>query len=145
MSAEQITRDARKCLKWLGLMGHEFAVIEPSDRPEDVKLYGGFRQVSESPRAKYCADELAGHPERQLWQQYARRKWRRVYLSVKQPDLIFYAEPVELHERRGFVPSWGVTSKVEGFPATEAFDDWFAHEKDAEEIARKLAAGEEIT
>ena len=37
---------------------------------------------------------------------------------------------------------WVVYSQAEGFPATEAFDDWFGYEKDAIEVAKKLAKGE---
>jgi len=35
-----------------------------------------------------------------------------------------------------------VVAQAEGFPATEAWDDWFAKESDAQAIAEKLAKGE---
>ena len=60
--------------------------------------------------------------------------------SATQPGLYFFAERFEL--RPG--PSvWVVMSQAKGFPATEAFDDWLFHFKDADDIAHKLARGED--
>lgn len=56
--------------------------------------------------------------------------------AADQPGVFVYAE----QEADG-VGAWIVTSVVPGFPATEAFDDWFANESDAVEIAAKLALG----
>lgn len=45
---------------------------------------------------------------------------------------------------RGVGPeSWLVVAQAEGGEPTEAWDDWFASAKDADEIARMLAAGED--
>ncbi len=60
------------------------------------------------------------------------------YESTKQKGLFYWAEKIELDERL-----WGVVSQVEGYPATEAHDDWFAHQKDADECAQLLAKGGE--
>ena len=42
----------------------------------------------------------------------------------------------------GAIESYCVVSQVDGYPATEAWDDWLAHWEDADEIAQKLAKGE---
>jgi hypothetical protein len=57
--------------------------------------------------------------------------------SVKQRGLFFWAEPVG--DESG---SWMVVSQAEGYPGTEAWDDWFAYQKDADDIAQMLAKGE---
>lgn len=57
--------------------------------------------------------------------------------SKTQPGLFFWAERNRMP--RSTVVSWCVMGQAEGGPATEAHDDWFANEKDANEIARELA------
>lgn len=62
--------------------------------------------------------------------------------SKTQPGLFFWAEPVDpdLLGRLDANPGcWHVVSQVEGYPASEASDDWFRDEKDATAIARELA------
>jgi hypothetical protein len=56
--------------------------------------------------------------------------------EFKSPDGVIYY--VEQDGPRRFV----VLSKVKGFPATEAWDDWFANRESAEEVAQQLAANE---
>lgn len=60
--------------------------------------------------------------------------------STTQPGLFFWAEPNG--GGAGAVESYGVVSQADGFPATEAWDDWFAHWQDADDVAQKLAKGE---
>ena len=60
--------------------------------------------------------------------------------SVNQKNLFYWAEPNELDNGETFC----VFSQMKGFPATEAFPDWFKYEKDAEEIAKRLANGENL-
>jgi len=60
--------------------------------------------------------------------------------STTQPGLFFWAEPTG--GREGAVASFGVVSQANGYPMTEAWDDWFAREADADEIAQQLAKGE---
>lgn len=55
------------------------------------------------------------------------------YASATQPGLFFWVE------RAG--SAFMVVQGVEGFPATEALDDWPAHFEDADALARQLAAG----
>ena len=55
----------------------------------------------------------------------------------------FWAERNDFSEVGGGV-SWIVISQVDGFPATEAYDDWFGRQKDADEVARMLADGVEV-
>ncbi len=57
-------------------------------------------------------------------------------------SLSFWAEPNG--GGAGAVQSYCVVAAVDGQDPSEAFDDWLAHWKDADEIARKLAAGEPI-
>ena len=64
------------------------------------------------------------------------------YESREQPGLFFWAEANG--DGAGAVESYCVVSQVTGYPATEAHDDWFANFKDADEIARMLAAGEPV-
>ena len=55
--------------------------------------------------------------------------------AKNQPGLYFWAEPNEIDGGATFC----VISQADGYPATEAHDDWFRHLKDADEIARQLA------
>lgn len=63
------------------------------------------------------------------------------YESVKQAGLCFWAEA---NPDYGGVTSWAVIFQVDGFPASEAWDDWFAYQHDADAMARRLALGEDI-
>jgi hypothetical protein len=63
------------------------------------------------------------------------------YESTTQPGLYFWAEEFDGSDGPRV---WIVTQQAEGYPATEAFDDWLANFADADEIAQKLARGEEI-
>lgn len=54
----------------------------------------------------------------------------------------FWAEAIDMED--GSHISWHVIAQVKGFPATEAHDDWFGYQKDADEVARMLANGEEV-
>ncbi len=62
--------------------------------------------------------------------------------STTQPGLFYWAEPVKLPAGAANQP-FCVVSQAKGYPATEAFDDWLANEADADEIAQRLARGEE--
>jgi hypothetical protein len=55
--------------------------------------------------------------------------------SVSEPGLYFWAESVD--------NAWMVVMEHKDHPCkgTEAHDDWFAHFKDADEVAQQLAAG----
>ena len=58
------------------------------------------------------------------------------YESKAQPGLFYWAEYDLL------VKCWIVLSQAKGFPETEAWDDWFGRESDADKVARMLANGE---
>lgn len=60
------------------------------------------------------------------------------YESTEQPGLYFWAEPV----LNGTLNCFAVIGQADGFPASEAHDDWFGQESDADVIAQKLARGE---
>lgn len=62
--------------------------------------------------------------------------------SNTQQGLRFWAEPNG--GGAGAVESYCVVSQMDGFPPTEAHDDWFASFGDANDIARKLAKGLDI-
>lgn len=66
--------------------------------------------------------------------------------STTERGVFFWAEPNQIrggaNGRPGSVESWCLLSQAPGGQATEAFDDWFANEKDADEIAQQLARGE---
>lgn len=62
------------------------------------------------------------------------------FTSTTEPDVYFWAEKVPQCEP----PAWHVVAQRTGFPATEAHDDWFGQQSDAEAIARKLANGEKL-
>ena len=59
------------------------------------------------------------------------------FQSTTQADLYFFSEPAT-------ADSFMVASQVDGYPGTEAFDDWLAYERDANAIALLLAEGKEI-
>ena len=61
------------------------------------------------------------------------------YESKAQPGLRFWAEPNG--GGAGAVESYGIVSQADGYPATEAWDDWFANFGDADRIAREMAEG----
>lgn len=54
------------------------------------------------------------------------------YKSKSNPKLEFFVE-------KTFQNSYMVVSQVKGYDATEAHDDWFFNEQDAEEIAQQMA------
>lgn len=60
------------------------------------------------------------------------------YESKTQPGLFYWAEP-NGGGGAGAVESFGVVAQMTGFPPTEACDDWFANEADADAMARELA------
>ena len=66
----------------------------------------------------------------------AQTKEATKFESTTQPGLFFWAEQ--------FGRAWTVVRQVTGYPETEACDDWFASEKDAMEVAERLAKGEEV-
>lgn len=66
----------------------------------------------------------------------------RKHASVKQSGLYFWAETTDPQGLFGGPPSFMVVSQAEGFPATEAWDDWFAKWDDADKMAQRLARGE---
>ena len=55
------------------------------------------------------------------------------YESISQPHLYFYVSEVFNGN------SYAVIGEAEGFPATEAWDDWFSKKEDAMAIAKELA------
>ena len=65
------------------------------------------------------------------------------YESKTQPGLFFWAEANG--GGAGAVESYGVVQQMTGYPATEAHDDWFGRFEDADEIARALAEGKDVT
>jgi hypothetical protein len=65
------------------------------------------------------------------------------YESTTQKGLYFWAEEFDGAEGGRGPRCWIVTQQAEGYPATEAFDDWLANFADADEIAQKLARGED--
>ena len=60
------------------------------------------------------------------------------YKSQIQSDLYFWVETIS-----GKVTAYCVVSQVDGYPATEACDDWFGRKEDAEEMAKLLAQGKD--
>lgn len=52
-----------------------------------------------------------------------------------QPGLCYWAEPVPGCQP----PAWHVVGQMAGYPATEAHDDWFNRQSDADQIAADLA------
>lgn len=64
------------------------------------------------------------------------------YKSTTEPDVYFWAE--EIHVLQDSPRAWHVVAQRTGYPGTEAHDDWFGKEADAQEVARKLANGEKV-
>lgn len=58
--------------------------------------------------------------------------------SVAQPGLYFWAEQTEQFTPNS-TPCFAIIAQADGYPATEACDDWFMTRADAEEVARQLA------
>lgn len=52
------------------------------------------------------------------------------------PGLFYWAEPVRV---LGVASAWTVMGQMDGGPATEATDDWFADQGEADRFARELA------
>ena len=63
------------------------------------------------------------------------------YESKLQPGLFFWAERVDEGKPNS---TWMVVQQANGFPGTEAHDDWFAKFEDADEIAKALANDEQF-
>lgn len=120
---------------------------------------GGWRVVREWPNYpsfQPAMQELEGRAGRRtLFASYETAKRRADRLNATAPlfqpvkhaatferGLSFWAEPNG--GGAGAVESYCIVSQVYGHPATEACDDWFAHFKDADEIAAKLARGESL-
>lgn len=61
--------------------------------------------------------------------------------STTQADLFYWVEPTDPEGICGSVQSFMVVAGVDGFPASEAFDDWFGKEEDAWQVAGLLAEG----
>lgn len=62
------------------------------------------------------------------------------YQCVKQPDAYYWAEPNVLDNGNTYC----VVFQADGYPATEGFDDWFADYEVADDIAYRLAQGEDL-
>ena len=62
--------------------------------------------------------------------------------STTQPGLYYWAEPNG--GGAGAVESYAVIAQAKGAQPVEAFDDWLANWEDANEIAAKLARGEDV-
>ena len=75
----------------------------------------------------------------QLFEQFINETGKKpqVFRS-KDGRVDYYVEEDRIGRRTQYL----IVSKVKGFPPTEAWDDWFGSREDAEEIAKKLAAGE---
>lgn len=58
-------------LRWSGLMGHRFVVIEPDNSPTNGALYGGWRCCSESNSLEHAIQDLK--PGRLIYQKVGRR------------------------------------------------------------------------
>lgn len=59
------------------------------------------------------------------------------YTSTTEPDVYFWAEKIPNCEPE----AWHVVVQRTGFPATEAHDDWFGKQADAQAVASILAQG----
>ncbi len=59
------------------------------------------------------------------------------YEAKNQRGLFFWAEANG--GGAGAIESYCVVSQADGYPATEAHDDWFCHFADADAMARELA------
>lgn len=62
--------------------------------------------------------------------------------STTQPGLFYWVETTDPMGMFGGPPSYMVVAQAEGFPASEAHDDWFGRECDALAVAELLAKGE---
>jgi hypothetical protein len=60
--------------------------------------------------------------------------------STTQPGLFYWVE--QISSPLAVYTCFHAVSQMEGYPVTEAFDDWLMNRSDAEEIAEKLAKGE---
>ena len=58
------------------------------------------------------------------------------YQSKSNPELEFFVEPVTFN---GFDDCYMVVAAVKGYNPTEAHDDWFKYQKDADDVARQMA------
>ncbi len=65
----------------------------------------------------------------------------RKFESTSQPGLFFWAQDADPEGILEGPQCFMVVSQADGFPATEAHDDWFAHEADAVRVAEQLANG----
>ena len=59
------------------------------------------------------------------------------YESATQSGLWYWAQANDIDGGKSF----GVVAQANGFPESEAHDDWFAHFKDADAVAKLLAQG----
>ena len=66
------------------------------------------------------------------------------FQSVAQPGLYFWAEQIEQFSPNE-TPCFAVIAQADGYPATEAYDDWFMLRSDAEQMAQQLAGIVETT
>lgn len=71
-----------RVLKYAGVLGHAFALIEPSD---DKAAVGGFRTVGEF--TSIPQEKRYSTPTSQLWQRLSRDEWRRVDLASTVAEL----------------------------------------------------------
>lgn len=62
------------------------------------------------------------------------------HISKADPTVVYFAELIE-----GPVPSWMVVYQKEGYPGTEAHDDWFGRFHDADALAKEMAEAPEAT
>jgi hypothetical protein len=67
------------------------------------------------------------------------------YKSTVQKNLWYWAEAIPPSFGLGNVQSYCVVCQVEGFAASEGYDDWFGFFSDANEVAYRLAQGESLT
>lgn len=63
------------------------------------------------------------------------------HIAQNDPALKFWAEKLDLSPAK---ECYAVISQVDGFPAAEAHDDWFARLEDADEIALQLARDAQV-
>jgi hypothetical protein len=58
-------------------------------------------------------------------------------------DLTYWVEPVQWRQFDEEPNSWMVVFQKNGYPSTEALDDWFGSYEDADEIAYLMSCGKE--
>lgn len=63
-------------LRWSGILGHRFVVIEPDPSPKP--LYGGWRSVAECNTHESAMDAAKGCKGVRVFEKYGRGKWREV-------------------------------------------------------------------